>query len=66
MIASYLAADMRVLGRYRAARALDEDTLKRSRRVLGDDHPDARRLAGNLAEELRALRGTRWSAQFLP
>jgi hypothetical protein len=48
------------------ARALDEDTLKRSRRVLGDDHPDALRLAGNLAEELRALRETQWPAQFPP
>ena len=37
------------------ARALDEDTLARRRRVLGDDHPDTLTSANNLAADLRAL-----------
>jgi len=44
-----------VLGEYRAARALDEDTLTRRRRVLGDDHPDTLISAANLALDLSAL-----------
>ena len=38
-----------------AARELDEDTLARYRRVLGEDYPDTLRTAGNLAADLRAL-----------
>ena len=34
---------------------LDEDTLTRSRRVLGEDHPDTLISASNLAVDLRAL-----------
>jgi hypothetical protein len=34
---------------------LDEDTLARSRRVLGEDHPITLASAGNLAADLRAL-----------
>jgi hypothetical protein len=33
------AVDLRALGEYQRARALDGDTLTRYRRVLGDDHP---------------------------
>jgi hypothetical protein len=43
------------MGRYAAARELDEDTVARYRRVLGDDHPDTRLSADNLAADLRAL-----------
>jgi hypothetical protein len=34
---------------------LDEDTLARSRRVLGEDHPDTLTSASNLALDLREL-----------
>ena len=34
---------------------MDEDTLARRRRVLGEDHPDTLRSANNLAADLRAL-----------
>lgn len=37
------------------ARALDEETLARRRRLLGDDHPDTLTSAGNLAAVLAAL-----------
>ena len=35
----YLAWALRDMGRYAEARELDEDTLARNRRMLGDDHP---------------------------
>jgi hypothetical protein len=38
-----------------AARDLDEDTLGRRRRVLGQDHPDTLYSAYNLAADLREL-----------
>jgi hypothetical protein len=44
------------LGQVRAARELDQDTLDRRRRVLGEDHPDTLTTANNLAADLRALR----------
>jgi hypothetical protein len=37
------------------ARAFDEETLGRSRRVLGEDHPDTLRSANNFVVDLRAL-----------
>jgi hypothetical protein len=37
-VATVLAATLRELGHYEPARKLGEDTLTRSRRVLGDDH----------------------------
>jgi hypothetical protein len=43
------------MGKHQQARHLDEDTLTRYRRVLGDDHPDTQRSAHNLAVNLRAL-----------
>jgi hypothetical protein len=52
--ASGLAADLRELGQVQAARDLDEDTLERRRRILGQDHPDTLRSAYNLATELGA------------
>jgi len=42
-------------GRYAEARDLDQDTLARFRRVLGEDHPDTLASADNLAADLRAL-----------
>ena len=50
-----LAADLREPGRYQQAGALDEDTLARRRRVLGDNHPDTLTSADNLAADLREL-----------
>ena len=44
------------MGRYAEARELDEDTLARYRRVLGDDHPDTLASATALAYDLRNLR----------
>ncbi len=49
------AADLRELGQVEQARQLDEDTLTRFRRVLGDDHPDTVRSATNLAEDVRLM-----------
>jgi hypothetical protein len=46
----------RMLGQVRAARELDQDTLDRRRRALGEDHPDTLTTANNLAADLRALR----------
>jgi Tetratricopeptide repeat len=43
------------LGEHQRARDLDENTLTRRRRVLGDDHPSALGSANNLARDLRAL-----------
>jgi hypothetical protein len=37
------------------ARDLDQDTLERRRRTLGDDHPDTLASADNLASDLREL-----------
>jgi len=53
--ASNLAADLYELGEERAARDLDQDTLDRRRRVLGEDHPHTLRSASNLALDLREL-----------
>jgi hypothetical protein len=38
-----------------AARDLDQDTLDRRRRVLGEDHPHTLSSANNLAADLREL-----------
>jgi hypothetical protein len=54
-IVNDLAIDLRMLGEYEHARALDEDTLARCRRVLGDDHSSTLAAANNLANDLRAL-----------
>jgi hypothetical protein len=43
------------MGEYKRAREFHEDTLTRSRRVLGGDHPGTLILASNPAEGLRAL-----------
>ncbi len=43
------------MGDYQQARTLDEDTLARSRRVLGEDHPDTLTSANNLARDLSEL-----------
>ena len=43
------------MGRYAEARDLDQDTLDRRRRVLGEDHPDTLTSANNLAIDLREL-----------
>jgi len=50
-----LACGLSTLGEFQAARELDEDTLTRSRRVLGDDHPRTLSTASNLVEVLRDL-----------
>ena len=44
-IAHYLAWALREMGRYAEARDLNQDTLDRNRRVLGEDHPDTLRSA---------------------
>jgi hypothetical protein len=53
--ASNLASRLGALGEYEQARAIDEDTFTRRRCALGDDYPDARRRAENLAYVLEAL-----------
>jgi hypothetical protein len=53
--ATILANDLRELGEVQAARDLDQDTLDRRRRVLGQDHPDTLASATNLAHDLREL-----------
>ena len=47
-----MAWALREMGRYAEARELDEDTLARARRVLGEDHPDTLSSANNLANDL--------------
>jgi len=53
--ADSLAEGFRQSDHYADARRLDEDTLARRRRVLGDNHPSALDSANNLADDLRAL-----------
>ena len=53
--ASNLAEALRQRGQSAEALQLDEDTLKRRRKVLGKDHPDTLTSATNLAADLRAL-----------
>ena len=50
-----LADDLYRLGEYQQARTLDEDTLARKRRVLGDDHLYTLNSADNLAHDLYRL-----------
>ncbi|GAB2962112.1 FxSxx-COOH system tetratricopeptide repeat protein [Saccharothrix stipae] len=52
---THLTLRLRAVGEYQAARELDEDTLPRYRRVLGDDHPNTLNSANSLAVGLRAL-----------
>ena len=59
--AGNLARDLSALGEHEQARDLDEDTLARRRRVLGDDHPDTLTSASNLATDLR-----RWATTSGP
>ncbi len=47
--ASRMASSLLHRGEHQAARELDEDTLARRRRVLGEDHPDTLASADNLA-----------------
>ena len=54
-IANGLAINLSALGQPERARELDEDTLDRSRRVLGADHPDTLATAHNLGNDLRGL-----------
>ncbi|MEU4517378.1 tetratricopeptide repeat protein, partial [Amycolatopsis sp. NPDC024027] len=49
-----LAADLWALGEYQRARELNEDTLPRCKRVLGDNHSDTLNSA-KLAAALRGL-----------
>jgi hypothetical protein len=64
--ATNLASELTELGEYQAARELNEDTLARRRRVLGDDHPET---MGSAALDL-ILRGLaiggepEWMAEF--
>jgi hypothetical protein len=53
--ASWLAANLRELGKYRQAHALDQVTLAKRRQILGNDHPDTLTSANNLAVDQRAL-----------
>ena len=53
--ASWLAANLRELGKYRQARAFDQITLAKRRQILGNDHPDTLTSANNLAVDQRAL-----------
>ena len=43
------------MGRFAAARTLDEDTMAREQRLRGDDHPDTLASAHYLALDLRHL-----------
>lgn len=43
------------LGEVQAARDLNQDTLDRYRRIVGEDHPDTLNSASNLANKLRDL-----------
>ncbi|WP_406217784.1 FxSxx-COOH system tetratricopeptide repeat protein [Streptomyces canus] len=50
-----LANILRSQGEYQAAREMDEDTLARQRRLLGEGHPSLLITSGNVAADLRAL-----------
>jgi hypothetical protein len=52
-----LAEDMRTLGEVLVARDLDQDSLNRLRRILGDDHPHTRLCSTNLAKDMLVLPG---------
>ena len=54
-VGSVVAACYADLGHYAQARTIDEDTLARSRRVLGEDHPQTLASANSLAVDLRRL-----------
>jgi hypothetical protein len=56
--------DLHDLGDYEQARQLNEDTLARRRRVLGDDHPSTLISASNFANSLRELRDREQSRQL--
>jgi hypothetical protein len=49
--ATELATSLRKLGDVQAARDLDQATLGRYRRVLGEHHPDTSRSARHLADD---------------
>jgi hypothetical protein len=53
--ANRFALALRVSGDLERARALDEDTLNRRRRLHGDDHPSTLASAHNVANNLRRL-----------
>ena len=53
--ANKLARALRGVGEYAVARELDQDTLTRRRRVLGENHPDTLASASSLARALRRL-----------
>ena len=59
MAGHYFASASRMMGRYAEALDLDQDTLERSRRVLGAGHPYTLAIAASLAEDLRLLGGGR-------
>jgi len=54
-IAHNLAVALRGMGRYVAARELDEDSVARERRLRGADHPNTLHSAHSLAYDLRSL-----------
>jgi hypothetical protein len=56
-LAGELANTLRDLGDLPGACALQEDTLARMRRVLGDDHSETRTLGRNLAALREQMRG---------
>ena len=56
-VAHYLAWALQEMGRYAEARDLDQDTLARDRRILGEDHVMTLSSANGLAIALRALGG---------
>ena len=56
-ITRYLAWTLTVMGQYAESRALDQDTLARKRRILGEDHPSTLISANHLVTDLRLLGG---------
>jgi hypothetical protein len=54
VMAHHLAWALQAQGEYGAARDLDQDTWKRSRRVLGEDHPFTLAYASGLPADLHA------------
>jgi hypothetical protein len=53
--ARHLADDLRALGQLQAARYLDQDTLDRHRRILGQDNRATLRSATQLVADMREL-----------
>jgi cellulose biosynthesis protein BcsQ/tetratricopeptide (TPR) repeat protein len=64
MTANGVAADLRALGRYQEARALDDENYARAQRTFGEEHDRTLLVANNLAVDLRLLGDFKDAARY--